>query len=448
MQNKMITKPTEIKEKKSHNWITFVILLYIIMMAAFFRFSGIFWGEYQYLHPDERFLVWVGSDISPVENLSAYFNTAESSLNPHNRNHGFYVYGTLPMFITRYLVEWIFGHSGFMEMTQVGRVCSSLVDLFTIVLVFLIAREIFDRRVALLASAFSAMAVLQIQQSHFFTMDTFLVMFSTLAFYCAVIIITNRDEVKPSSDTQHETPAQNMNRFTQINHTFVGLLKNIYRDKLFLPSLGFGIALGLAVASKLDAALMAFALPLAMAIYYIQVPPDVKIRRLVIIFGNLILAAITSLLIFRIFQPYAFEGPGFFGVRLNPLWLDNIRSLLAQSGGDVDFPPAMQWARRSHLFSLKNMLTWGLGLPLGLLSSFGFLWSGWKIITTWKKEKHLWQYHALIWSWTALYFLYQSMRQNATMRYQLPIYPMLSIFAAWAIIAIYDFQRNRSAESN
>jgi len=447
MQNKMISTPTESKEKKSHTWITLFILLYIILMAAFFRFSGIFWGEYQYLHPDERFLVWVGSDISPVENLSAYFNTAESSLNPHNRNHGFYVYGTLPMFITRYLVEWIFGQSGFMEMTQVGRVLSSLADLFTIVLVFLIAREIFDRRVALLASAFSAGAVLQIQQSHFFTMDTFLVMFSTLALYCAVIIITNRDKAEPFSGTQHETPDQNMDSFNQIIQIFVRLLKNIYQDKLFLPSLGFGIALGLAMASKLDAVLIAFALPLAMAIYYIQVPPDIKIRRMVTILGNLFVAAIASLLIFRIFQPYAFEGPSFFGVRLNPLWFDNIRSLLAQSGGDVDFPPAMQWARRSYLFSLKNMLTWGLGLPLGLLACFGFLWSGWRIITTWKNDKHPWQYHALIWSWTALYFLYQSIRQNATMRYQLPIYPMLSIFAAWAIIAIYDYQQNKSAES-
>ena len=35
-----------------------------------------------------------------------------------------------------------------------------------------IASRLYDRRVALLAASFSALAVLQIQQSHFFTVDT------------------------------------------------------------------------------------------------------------------------------------------------------------------------------------------------------------------------------------------------------------------------------------
>ena len=41
-------------------------------------------------------------------------------------------------------------------------------------------------------------------------------------------------------------------------------LSNFPRDPLFLPSLGFGAALGMAVASKLNAAPMAVVLPAAM----------------------------------------------------------------------------------------------------------------------------------------------------------------------------------------
>src|SRR5512136_2067750 len=104
----------EKKPRRSLNpWISDALLIYILLAGAFFRFSGLLWGEYQYLHPDERFLVWVGTDIHPVDSLADYFNTTTSTLNPQNVGHGFYVYGTLPMFITRYVVQAVFGHSGF-----------------------------------------------------------------------------------------------------------------------------------------------------------------------------------------------------------------------------------------------------------------------------------------------------------------------------------------------
>ena len=38
----------------------------------------------------------VETAIEPVESLAQYFDTQNSTLNPHNRGYGFYVYGTLP----------------------------------------------------------------------------------------------------------------------------------------------------------------------------------------------------------------------------------------------------------------------------------------------------------------------------------------------------------------
>ena len=109
-----------------------VLLICVLIIGAYLRTRGLNWGEYQYLHPDERFLIWVGTDISPVESLAAYWDTATSSLNPHNQSHNFYVYGTLPMFLARYVVEWVYGHSGFQEMTNVGRALSASADVLTI----------------------------------------------------------------------------------------------------------------------------------------------------------------------------------------------------------------------------------------------------------------------------------------------------------------------------
>ncbi|HMN60233.1 MAG TPA: glycosyltransferase family 39 protein [Anaerolinea sp.] len=180
--------PAPASRPKGKTFLFELLLVLILVVGAFLRLRGIYWGEYSFMHPDERFLIWVGTDISPVSNLGQYFDTVNSSLNPNNRGHGFYVYGTLPMFLARYVVEWVYGHSGFVEMTNVGRPLSAAADLLLVFIVYLTAARLYDRRVGLLAAAFSAMAVLQIQQSHFFTMDTFSTLFAFLAFYYAARI--------------------------------------------------------------------------------------------------------------------------------------------------------------------------------------------------------------------------------------------------------------------
>ena len=431
--------------KRSVRLLFSILFLVALAAAAYFRLNGLFWGEYQYLHPDERFLIWVGTDISPVKDLAEYFDTANSPLNPHNRGHGFYVYGTLPMFLARYVVEWVYGHSGFDVMTEAGRSLSALADILTVVLVYLTARRLYDERVALLSMAFSAAVVLQIQQSHFFTMDTFTTFFSFLAFYFAVRIITAPapTEVDPDQSAAPPLPPGEGPGVREKTSAF----KSFLRDPFFLPSLGFGIALGMAVASKLNAAPMAVVLPAAMGLHLLLVPAGQREKRLFQVFLYLVLAGAVSLLVFRIFQPYAFSGPGFFGVAPNEKWVQNIREQRAQSGGDVDFPPAMQWARRPVWFSFQNMVLWGFGLPLGLLAWAGFLWAGWRLLIGWEKDRREWLSHALLWGWTAIYFTWQSLQLNPTMRYQLPIYPTLVIFAGWAIIALYDAGKNAPSKT-
>ena len=133
----------------------------------------------------------------------------------------------------------------------------------------------------------------------------------------------------------------------------------------------------------------------------------------------LVIAGIVSVIVFRIFQPYAFQGPGFLGILPNKAWVENLRELQNLTSGDADFPPAMQWAKRPAWFSGQNMVFWGLGLPLGILSWAGFIWVAWRMI------KGEWQRHILLWSWTAFYFTWQSLVGNPSMRYQLLIYPIL-----------------------
>lgn len=432
------------------------LLVLILMAGAYFRFVGIDWGEYTFMHPDERFLLMVGSAIEPVDSFSEYFDTANSSLNPHNRGHAFYVYGTLPLFLARYVVEWVYGHSGEIQMTDVGRPLSALADLVTVLFVFAIAARLYGRRVALLAAAFSAAAVMQIQQSHFFTVDSFITVFTVMAVYFAVRVVTDSrgwrldslqaarqqtpaEAGEPPAESTDGEPVVEDGIYTHAfapsalgRSQFSPQAARFVAHPLFWLSIGFGTALGMAVASKLNAAPVAMMLPAAAAIYLLSLPAGQRQRYAVTLFWYLALAAAVSILVFRIFQPYAFSGPGFFGVRPNPQWVSNIQEQRIQAAGDVDFPPAMQWARRPPWFSFQNMVLWGMGLPFGLLAWAGFLWAGWRIL------KGEWRRHLLLWGWTAFYFAWQSTQFNPTMRYQLPIYPTLAIFAGWAIVTLYD----------
>ncbi|HAV78445.1 MAG TPA: hypothetical protein DCX53_13940 [Anaerolineae bacterium] len=138
----------------------------------------------------------------------------------------------------------------------------------------------------------------------------------------------------------------------------------------------------------------------------------------------LIAGGLAAFISFRIFQPYAFNG-----IFPSEQWVENIQEQRIQAQGDADLPWNLQWARRNHLYSFTNLTAWGLGLPLGILAWIGFLYMGWRII------KGEWR-HALLWGWTAAYFIWQSFQFNPTMRYQLPIYPLLAMMAAWVIFEI------------
>ena len=160
-------------------WV--LLILGILMIGASFRFIGVNWDESQHLHPDERFLTMVASSVSSVKSLGDYFNTATSTLNPHNVGYGFYVYGTLPLFLTRWVAEAV-KLTGYDEVFLVGRVLSGVADLGTVFLVYLTALRLFRRqRLALMASAFMVMVVLPIQISHYFTVDNFANFFTLLA---------------------------------------------------------------------------------------------------------------------------------------------------------------------------------------------------------------------------------------------------------------------------
>ena len=403
------------KPKDRSPWLFDLLLIVVLIGAAAFRFMGSNWGELNIQHPDEDFMTSVTYDIAPVQTLGQYFNTATSTLNPYNRGYSFYVYGDLPLILTRYLADWT---QQLNNVRQFGREISAAMDLLTVALLYFLAKRLYGSRTAILAALFSACAVMEIQQSHFYTSDNFVTFFMLLTLYVAVVIATGSWQQLPDQDLR---PVWRY-------------LRRMLQDPLALLSLAFGLVLGMAAACKVNAAVLAVALPVALLIRYFRTPGEIRRRgwnsdpdfppRLL---AYLVLGGLASILSFRIFQPYAF-----IGLRINPQFLSNLAEVRSQSSPLADLPWALQWADRSHLFSLHNMVIWGLGLPLGLLAVAGFLWMGWRIL------KGEWQTHLLVWLYTGLYVLWQSLQFNPTMRYELPVYPTMALLAAWLVIWLWD----------
>lgn len=473
---------------KKYFWLFDILLVLVLALAGYLRLTGLNWGEGEHQHPDENFLSGVVAnlrahkcadaalpiDACPSEkqvwiSLGDYFNSETSTLSPYNHGQTFFVYGNLPITLVRITAE----ATGQLDVKLLGRQFSAFADLFTILILYAIVSRLYDRRVALLASLFSALTVMQIQQSHFFTTDLFVNPFAFLAIYFAVEIMLwkkerletgDSDSLQPfgyaegkspvsnspilqSPSTDLDTPATNdspvSNPSTRLRASSL-ILKSLFSTPLLLLSIGFGIAYGMALASKVNIYPLAILLPVAFALRYLTIDrgqqtesvipvedqqgeaetvhrPQPITNYYLLIALCLIAGGLAALISFRIFQPYAFDGLG-----PNPQWIANIQEQRIQAKGDADLPWNLQWARRSHLYSFENLTTWGLGLPLGILAWIGFLYMGWRIL------KGEWR-HALLWGWTAAYFLWQSMEFNPTMRYQLPIYPLLAVMAAWVI---------------
>ena len=414
------------RRKANSRTLVSLALLLFFFLAGWARTLKLDWDEGTHLHPDERYLTMVASALDFPQDWRTYWDTATSPLNPSNRGYQGYVYGTLPLFAARAAGGWLDGacgetprplpslvrrlafhaegpcnvgtYTGYGGIHLVGRLLSTLADLLTMAALVLLARLLFDERVALLAAALYAFTVLPIQHAHFFVVDSFASLFVLWTILLALLWVKRR--------------------------------RPLY---LILA----GVTTGLATASKISTAPVA----LAVAVAALLVPDEEGGWRFALDPKALLLGmagGVLALLTFRAAQPYAFTGPTFWDFRFDPAWKETMRYIRHLMAGDIDAPPGHQWTDRAPiLFPLKNMLFWGMGLPLGVAA-----WLGWAGLGWWGVRRRRWP--ALIpWGWGMLFFLYQATQWVKSMRYFLPIYPLFVLFAAWGLVRAVNWGRAR-----
>ncbi len=468
------TSPSLPRARTRRATLVVVALAAILLLGAYFRFVGINWDSDSHLHPDERFLTMVGSAISGVDSPLDYLRTSTSSLNPYNFDYSLFVYGNFPMTATRYVAEWAtavcnaaagragalpswcsHSYSGYDGIQLVGRFLSGLVDLISVFFTFLIARRLYDWRAGLFAALLLALAVMPIQQSHFFTMDNWATAFTTLGVYAAVRAAT------------------------------VGDAEPRWRLRWWAL---FGLALGLAAASRVNTAPLAVIIAVSAVIFLARRDAGVadagaptshfawlaratRTRDLERAMVGIALAAAVSILTFRVAQPYAFsdaqmvrdqaiattgQEPNAFSVAiksvigLNPAFLSNMAEIQRLQAPEASFPPATQWVDRpAILFPLSNMVLYGMGITAGLFAWFAVFWAAWRSLGRVRREPESgtdwalpeWMLHAIPLAWTLLYFLFMGTRWVKSVRYFLPIYPTLFVLAGWAIVQLWLWAR-------
>ena len=418
-----------------------VLLILLTVVGIYLRFYRTDWSQGTNLHPDEYGLTNTLVQLQIPKTISGYFNTRESPLSPYTKydQSGLAIangpdngmrWGQWPQILIRFAAE-ASGATGYNEIRLLGRKLSALADAFSVLMIFLIGSWLYTRKVGLLAACLSSLAVMQIQQSHFMTVDNFATFFAMIAFY-ACVRIAQRSGL-PQATTGSRP------------------LEGPPKDQPVLALLGwhllFGVALGMALASKINL------LPLAGMVVlagFIRLT-DLKLKSwgdVQRIFPAWFLlscaAALMSLLTFRLTQQMSFRNPtgdtAFFTLHLNPDWIRNMQWAQMENNGVNAGPPGEQWAHRAAiLFPWTNIVLWGMGLPLGLMSWLGFAWSAWRII----RRQGTWEAHLLTLAWTGGYFLFMGTRWVKSIRYFLPIYPFLALLAAWGLVELWQQAEKR-----
>ncbi|MEO8531547.1 MAG: hypothetical protein ABI459_10000, partial [Deltaproteobacteria bacterium] len=142
--------------------------------------------------------------------------------------------------------------------------------------------------------------------------------------------------------------------------------------------------------------------------------------------GAMVIAAITVLITFRLANPFAFAGPGVFGLALAPAWVADMKSL-ADIGHTANYPPNWQWiAGYGPLRFLRDFTLFGAGPVLLLILLAGLF----------RARAGLRLPHIILLSFFAIFLLQGLTSAIPALRYSAPALPALAALSAPILASI------------
>ncbi|MBI2855883.1 MAG: glycosyltransferase family 39 protein [Chloroflexi bacterium] len=384
--------------------------LLIAILALALRLYGINWDQEHLFHPDERAILFHVYDMrwpSPSD-WTVVFDAEKSPLNPQ-----WFPYGSLPLYTAKVVQAALspIRDLEFHDLRFVGRSLSALSDVGTVIFVFLLASRLYSRRVGILASLLAALAVVHIQLSHFYAVDTYLTFFIVVSVY---------------------------------------FMARVMQGGRLRDSLLAGAFIGLALASKISVAPIFLAFVVAHIVYaYSQRGKGLALARpsgsrLALTARNLALGGAASLVILFITTPYAFldwsrpnpcEVPfSFLGFLDSNYFACDVGAQYNMARGTSGLPFTQQYiGTTAYWYHIEQLAIFGLGLPLGIVAWASLVFTA--VLAIGRRSKG----DLLILAWVLPYFLLTGYLQVKFLRYMLPITPFLVVLGARMLFWIRDW---------
>ncbi len=392
-------------------------LVAILLVAAALRCYNINWDDGQLMHPDERSTVafyaptmHLPKEPFSLPSWSTALDPRKSTFNPfwdlHGQHWRSYTYGHFPLYlltITASLahnlapvaervgasaetVQTLAALNGSPGFAYVGRFLMALADTFTVYLVYLIGRRIYGQKAGLLAAAFSAFTVTQIQLAHFFAVDPISTTFTLLALYGAILMVERRT-----------------------------------RGAAALT----GVGAGLAIASKFSA-LPIMAAPVVAVLIMVWRPGKDGPTDWTQAVRYLLMAFIAAFLVFAITSPFVLIDWGSFVKAV-------VEEQGAMASGRSDMPFTRQYRGTTpYLYHIEQQLRWGMGWPLGIVA---FLGLGWVLVRTLLRRAKSGE--LILLSWIVPYFGITGLFLAKFMRYMAPVVPLFIVMGVGMLFAGY-----------
>jgi YYY domain-containing protein len=362
-------------------------LTLLLVVGAVLRLQGLDWDLGQHLHPDERFLTMMASSVHAPASIAEYFDTTHSPLNPANVGGTFFAYGTLPLFVVRVAAAAI-GWTDYDRIVLVGRFCSALFDLGTILLTFRLGLLLAGPRAGLAAAALMAFCVTAIQQAHYFTVDSYGAFFATASLLA---------------------------------------LAHVCLDGRRRWHVLFGCLFAATLACRINLFLLGLLYPVAVMHQWRR--GGLRARPLLV---TATLSVVAGAVVFRILQPYAFAGPGFFGLSPAPAFVRSVMQAREIGAGLADIPFTVQWIGRLPVFyAAWNLLLWAMGPAWGAAAIASVAWCLARRDPAGPGKRV--QAGRVVLLWVPLLFFFHATQFVATIRYFLPVMPLLALATAWAL---------------
>ena len=311
----------------------------IIALALAVRIYGINWDDGIAFtpHPDERAILFKVGEISPPKpgELTSLFDSNESSWNPK-----WFAYGSLPLYLIKgiELLSETIASPGITDLRITGRIVSSIADVITLITVYILATRLYSRKVALITAGLVSVAVLHIQLSHFFTVDTLQAMFAVVTIF-----------------------------FLYRVARFGGLSNSVLA----------GLFLGLGLATKASQLPILLAFAVAHLIWLTNLAgndegPNYSFQdRFKIFFVNSFTGLLAAATAFFVTQPYAFLD-----------WKQFYSDFSEQSEmvrRIRDYPYTRQYIDTlPYWYFIRQHVVWGLGIPLGIIAWAGLLFTSFR----------------------------------------------------------------------